>query len=302
MIYTEDRNPMKTRDEVIRGLVDAGLGDVITKLEPVMKPTILLNPEATEMDAMGLGESRLGGDPDLPDDVVWPEYKGRPLTFIAQINLADVAPFAAAKELPAQGWLWFFYDADEQPWGFEEQAGCSRVIYRESGTLVRRQRPATPPGYVSEFEAPESFSPCRVKFEEYESIRSQIDEVRGELGIDPGLFDKFEEYLDEEFNDDEGSENPWSERSLLRGFPDQVQGDLGEECTMTVNHLLGLPAPQREEDFRSLECEWNLLLQVGSEDKCDMMWGDVGCLYFMIRDEDLAARRFDRHWLVLQCG
>ena len=32
------------------------------------------------------------------------------------------------------------------------------------------------------------------------------------------------------------------------------------------------------------------------------MFGDCGRVYFCIRKEDLAARRFDRVWLILQCG
>ncbi len=32
------------------------------------------------------------------------------------------------------------------------------------------------------------------------------------------------------------------------------------------------------------------------------MFGDCGCIYFYIRKEDLAARRFDRVHLCLQCG
>jgi uncharacterized protein YwqG len=48
--------------------------------------------------------------------------------------------------------------------------------------------------------------------------------------------------------------------------------------------------------------EWRLLLQVPSADAAGMMWGDVGCLYYWIRQDDLAARRFDRSWMILQCG
>ena len=33
-----------------------------------------------------------------------------------------------------------------------------------------------------------------------------------------------------------------------------------------------------------------------------MMWGDMGCLYFWIRESDLAAQRFDDAWMILQCG
>jgi uncharacterized protein YwqG len=31
------------------------------------------------------------------------------------------------------------------------------------------------------------------------------------------------------------------------------------------------------------------------------MWGDVGRIYLLARDEDLRAGRFDRAWLVMQC-
>ena len=33
----------------------------------------------------------------------------------------------------------------------------------------------------------------------------------------------------------------------------------------------------------------------------ELMFGDCGHIYFYITKEDLAARRFDRIWLVLQC-
>lgn len=37
-----------------------------------------------------------------------------------------------------------------------------------------------------------------------------------------------------------------------------------------------------------------LLAQFDSNYAANMTWGDVGTLYWMIRAEDLAARRFDR--------
>ena len=33
----------------------------------------------------------------------------------------------------------------------------------------------------------------------------------------------------------------------------------------------------------------------------ELMFGDCGHIYFYITKEDLAARRFDRVWLILQC-
>lgn len=47
--------------------------------------------------------------------------------------------------------------------------------------------------------------------------------------------------------------------------------------------------------------EWRLLLQVGSDDTTGMMWGDVGSIYFWIRERDLTQRAFEKTWLILQC-
>lgn len=48
---------------------------------------------------------------------------------------------------------------------------------------------------------------------------------------------------------------------------------------------------------------WRLLLQIDShEDETGMMWGDVGRLYFWIKEDDLALRKWGATWMVLQCG
>ena len=45
------------------------------------------------------------------------------------------------------------------------------------------------------------------------------------------------------------------------------------------------------------------LLQLDTVEHGDfeLMFGDCGHIYFYITREDLAARRFDRIWLILQC-
>ena len=63
--------------------------------------------------------SKIGGKPDVPKDFKWPVYEGkdfedirkeRPLSFIIQINLKDVAPYDKEELLPKQGILSFFYE------------------------------------------------------------------------------------------------------------------------------------------------------------------------------------------------
>ena len=47
---------------------------------------------------------------------------------------------------------------------------------------------------------------------------------------------------------------------------------------------------------------WRLFAHVDSDDAAKMMWGHVGKLYFMIRPDDLQARRFDQARFIWQCS
>lgn len=60
-----------------------------------------------------IGESRFGGAPDLPVGIDWPRNaQGELLTFLAQINLAEIPEFDD-NPLPARGWLSVFIGLDE---------------------------------------------------------------------------------------------------------------------------------------------------------------------------------------------
>lgn len=100
---------------------------------------------AKPMSAVPLGASRLGGIPDLPLDFTWPTGpQGEALAFLGQINLQDAAGIPCETPLPERGQLYFFYDAQEQPWGYNPQScGRWRVAYHDLrvGDLVRTPAP-----------------------------------------------------------------------------------------------------------------------------------------------------------------
>ena len=55
-----------------------------------------------------VGGTRLGGDPDLAPGTPWPQVDSRPLVFVAQLELAELALLGCAPPLPAQGLLSLF--------------------------------------------------------------------------------------------------------------------------------------------------------------------------------------------------
>ena len=58
----------------------------------------------------------------------------------------------------------------------------------------------------------------------------------------------------------------------------------------------------RYKKAEATQYDWRLLMQIDTDDDADMMWGDAGMIYFWIRDQDLRARRFDKTWMIFQCG
>src|SRR5687768_3807695 len=63
------------------------------------EPTVLLIPEDARAQ-IPIGGSRMGGLPDLPADAAWPSPRGRPLTFVAQLDMAEVARHLPDSEMP----------------------------------------------------------------------------------------------------------------------------------------------------------------------------------------------------------
>jgi len=91
----------------------------------------------------------------------------------------------------------------------------------------------------------------------------------------------------------------------IGGHADEIQGDIRLEAQLVSNGIYcgdgkGY-ARGREKGLDAGASDWRLLLQVDSEERIGMYWGDCGRIYFLIRQEDLRHRRFEKVWLILQC-
>jgi uncharacterized protein YwqG len=91
----------------------------------------------------------------------------------------------------------------------------------------------------------------------------------------------------------------------MLGHPDPIQNDMQLDCQLAFHGLYtgnasGYEDPRRAELEKGAE-DWQLLLQIDSDDKARMIWGDAGRLYFWIRKQDLEKRAFENVWMILQC-
>lgn len=274
-------------------LIESGLGTHTDALCALARFAIRL-----ELDPDGspnlVGACRLGGTPDLPVDLPWPEGDGGPLSFLMQINLAAIASMIPGDELPDRGLLSFFYDAMEQPWGFDPaHYGGWRVLYVAPETDIHRRALPDSLDQWGRFRPIALSAAKQLTFPPPESF--DVEQI---VGGTPEAYDMYAPVL---------GDRPGELVTQLLGQPEPVQGDMQHECQLASNGVYCGDGKYRV-DPKAIALlkdsgQWRLLAQIDShEDETGMMWGDVGRLYFWIREQDLKDRDWDAAWLVLQCG
>lgn len=280
----------RARQELVDRLEAAGL-DCAEELRAHITEGRDVQASATALDALALGASRLGGMPDVPADFVWPASAARPLHFLAQIDLRDVAD--ASEALPSSGWLLFFYDARDMPWGTAPSDGDGWAVryVDAAASLERRGRPK---GDAA------TFSAASLRF----APRFDLPGIDDPL-VQPALRKRWAHDNRRYGALVAAIQGPGPLHRWL-GHPAAIQGGLRETCQLAANGLAFGIANAQSEAGRALLARdegWSQLLQLDSDpETIGFEWHDAGRLHFMIREEDRAAHRFDRVWLILGCG
>jgi hypothetical protein len=128
-------NKGRPLDPLAAAIERLGLGKKKGAILAAVAPSIRLRPAPADDASLGRGASKIGGEPDVLAKLEWPEEKGAPLDFLAQIDCGKVAGQGAAKVLPKKGVLSFFYDTKKQP-------DAGRVVYSpDPAKLARRKAP-----------------------------------------------------------------------------------------------------------------------------------------------------------------
>jgi hypothetical protein len=262
-----------------------GLAAAAPAVLPRVKPSIELVPGRRVARPMGVGKTRIGGEPDLPPTVAWPvDREKRPLSFLLQVALADLPMLGP---LPPNGLLSFFYDTLNLPDGAEAMAGKScRTLHldaKQCKTLSRRPAPDSEDGPLAD-----TFEELLLKAKVVPSFPDDLDLLDDDAARG--------DYLGAIVNPD---------RSVFKllGHPNTIQAPMQMKCAMLARGLEPEAAPRAPAMAVKLRREaeqWLLLLQVDSSREMNLQWGDSGRLYFWIRRADLEERKFELVVLLLQ--
>jgi uncharacterized protein YwqG len=234
--------------------------------------------------------SYFGGRPHLPKGTAWPVWRGRRLGFLARLSLSEINAVRTIEWLPPTGALLFFYDIEEQPWGFDpEHRGSCAVLHVQD-----LDEPLSP---SSEVEEGMSFGRTNVAFKEIEVLPSTERPEVVALDLSEEEINGYEELSNDPFQG--------LPRHQVGGLPTPVQDDGMElECQL-VSHGLNCGDSAGYNDPRAKQLmpgvkDWRLLFQIDSDDDVGMQWGDSGTLYVWIREDEARIGNFGNPWLIAQ--
>ncbi|HEY1120153.1 MAG TPA: YwqG family protein [Haloferula sp.] len=236
--------------------------------------------------------SYLGGMPPADLAAEWPHWKGRPLAFLACIRLADTGD--TLPWLPRHGRLLFFYDLEETPWGYDPaDRGSWQVIHLQGDGDGGS---ATPPSNLPK----EHRIPVKhLRFDKADLPPTWDHPSLDQVELTDSQGEWLEEHRESLRGDNDASHQMGSYASAVQN------ADMEMECQLASNGLYvgdstGYKDP-RAAELKEGASDWRLLLQVDSDDDINLMWGDVGMVYFWVREQDARAGDFSRTWMVLQC-
>lgn len=278
-------------DNLKKLIHEMGFGEIEAELLNYSRPSIRVETTVIENeDELAIGQSKIGGRPDLPKDMDWVTVKthhGRgSLQFLAQIDLTEVKLHDAENLLPDTGILYFFGD----PWQASDYKERGQVIYFDGDKSLLERKPF-PDDLSIERDSYEVYAPCSVIFVPEVNLHDEVIDSAESYPAEKTWEDLSD--LVETTSYTLGRIFPHAVNRLL-GFNHDVPSDMQLQCQLVED--TGSPYDASVDQWEAAEkkkMDWQLLFQIDSDDKANMSWSDAGTICFYIKKQDLVNKNFD---------
>jgi uncharacterized protein YwqG len=212
------------------------------------KQSIKIIKNKVQEEQISLGSSKLGGLPDMPQDWEFPKYKNGYHSFLGQFNLKEMKPYDEENILPSIGILYLFYDVVEQPWGFEEDEGCFKVLYFDGDEKELRRK-----GYPKETEDYFPLPVFKATFVNRLTLPEYPKGIEFSDEEEENYYDMRQELIQP--SDEEGNYEP---AHYILGYPFSIQNDVFDEFDLNPEEaVLLLQIDSDEEDMELLNKQFD---------------------------------------------
>lgn len=242
-----------------------------------------------------IGRSKLGGLPDLPEDVEWPSLNGRPFAFIGQINLTDIKFSVKDNLLQQRGILYFFFSTSQSDYQLQSLEDLHKTIFYKGDLSDLKTI-----DYPLNYDEKAKFRASKVDFFEFYSLPSYNNYKIKNLNLcdeDEDLLFGANEIVHLAYN----IENEVSHQML--GNYNPVQNDINYWWAFQFLRLKNHDSNESTKDkIQEKEKDFVLLLQIDLLDRIPLFdnFGTDGAIYYGISKDDLKNELFSKTKFVLQ--
>lgn len=231
------------------------------------------------VSAQSPGFSKIGGHPELPVSVAWPQGEDGPLAFVCQIDIDTLQAKHGVEWLPATGRLYLFFDD-----ALNGMATCGKIIFSRA-----------PPG--AEVASARSRSKSR-RFGERRVDFKHVPSFPSEDWLGEAWPAELKQLGGDAFKDADIGDLP---DHRVGGFPSEIQSSqMALECEYLHRGLTYDYRATPPDDLRIASRQWRLLIQIDSDPALHMNWWDGGRLYVFARVRDMRRGDFTKTVTITQ--
>lgn len=278
------------------------LASIAPVIEQLWSSAPTFTTERIDTQSLPVGSTRFGGNPDLAAPTLWPRWNHYPMIFLLQLNLAEIAQLFPDSPLPKRGLLSFFAGVNDDLYGpsapiVPEEFGMVKVLYQDN---LDNLQPVAYPGPTEpllRYQLPT----CRLLFTGSGLRLPALDAT-------PIARQQWQAIEREHYSRLLQQVNPpkpeYPPHQLL-GYTDPVQHNQMELEAALAMHGFNFTtftrmSEEQQAMFQQQATEWRLLLQLPSDPKAELDWGNGVTSYWFIRLADLQVGNFDRIWMGVQ--
>ncbi|MFY3307823.1 DUF1963 domain-containing protein [Achromobacter ruhlandii] len=297
-------------DALRRSLDDIDLpADVVARLLAQARPALVLATAAADEAAIPLGASKIGGRPDLPPGMAWPTRPAYPDAAERAAGHRREADRLLAESKKKGAWM---TPAQGERFSADARARADAVETTFPLTFLGQFDLATPAAALQRAPVPRALA--SLSDDEWTCVfRAAPVSARTVLtpiGVDDAGWDAFA------FDDEDSYESyqDWRSRfgtpdmdgrdnHQLGGYPQSLQNGMQATCQLVPHGLdCGGHAVWKSQAAQALlpgARGWRLVLQIGADPHAGIPQPDA--YYVLMREQDIAARRFDLARVTYQC-
>ena len=214
------------------------------KIIKLIKPAIGISTKKLQSDNLKIGNSKIGGKPDLPKNISWPKLNDSHLVFCAQYNVSELEKFDVENLLPKKGIFHIFIGINEEWNEFSMKQNDTKIFFTENTENLERKE------YPTSFNLERMVEPAEIEY--FESITIPDDE-------NYKLFYFNDKYEDFYFHFYQDTEEYIAEE--LNSFTDNMHQILGEDRSVQSSVVYEFSRNElniTDEDYAE---KWNEILE-----------------------------------------